>query len=59
VVWAKSFTGDGGAHPSALALDSSGTAVWSGTFTGTVDLGQGLIQGHGTSDDLFVASHPR
>ena len=54
-MWAKSFGGAaGGGTATAVAVDSSGNIVVTGTFNGTVDFGDGPLTANG-STGVFVA----
>lgn len=56
LAWARRFAGSGSVTPRAVAVDATGTVAVSGFFSGSVDLGSGLLPSVG-GYDLFVATY--
>lgn len=54
-VWSKSFGGGGIQYGSGVAVGPSGTVVFSGSFSGPLDLGGGALSSAG-GVDVFVAT---
>jgi len=53
-LWSKCFGGgDSPVYPSSVAVDDSGNVLVTGWFSGTVDLGGGLLVGEGL-EDIFI-----
>jgi hypothetical protein len=62
VIWRKKFGDEGnnqqalfGGFPGALAFDSTGAVLFSGTFTGTIDFGGGPLSSADAYGDIYLA----
>jgi hypothetical protein len=53
-LWSRGFGGPAGQTPSALAVDSTGAAILTGTFNGTIDFGGNPMMNTGGTD-VFLA----
>ena len=54
IVWAKTFGGSGNEAANAVAVDSAGRTIVTGTFDGTVNFGDGALVSQGANDVFLV-----